>query len=283
MKGTMRRIAIFLLGCLALAAGVVILIFSLKEREFVKNFVHESCQTVSVTGRNCMEQITGVFTEAMITAQRCETKVYTQLGCTCQGDQCDCSGGAYGQVDTYWWKVLTLVGAITISLMGLYMLFASYLAVSDNAGQVSIRIFSALSGFFFLIFAAVGAAMIYFSVFIQKDSTFNTQKPCTPISPVTTAEIQAQNCVLQVECVTIKDLQNRLKNILYELGIPFLVAAFVLLLGTFSCCCCSAKDKNHAVIGEQKGEIMMHANTTAEFDKEKRSDVIISMPSAPEL
>ncbi|EKX47457.1 hypothetical protein GUITHDRAFT_152122, partial [Guillardia theta CCMP2712] len=62
--------------------------------------------------------------------------------------------------------------------MGLYMLFASYLALSNSAGQVSVRIFSVLSGFLFIIFAAVGAAMIYLSVYIEKDSTFNTDQSC---------------------------------------------------------------------------------------------------------
>jgi len=204
MKGAFRRIATFLIGCFALAAGIVILVYSLKEREFVNNFVPKTCKTISVTGRECMNNIIGSYSQAMITAQSCENNVYTQMGCTCQANSCDCSGGTYGEVNTYWWKVLTLVGAISTGLMGLYMLFASYLALSNSAGQVSVRIFSVLSGFLFIIFAAVGAAMIYLSVYIEKDSTFNTDQSCLMKSPAITAEVQAENCIIEVQCKTIK-------------------------------------------------------------------------------
>uniref|UniRef100_A0A6U6DFC9 Transmembrane protein n=1 Tax=Guillardia theta TaxID=55529 RepID=A0A6U6DFC9_GUITH len=215
MKGAFRRIATFLIGCFALAAGIVILVYSLKEREFVNNFVPKTCKTISVTGRECMNNIIGSYSQAMITAQSCENNVYTQMGCTCQANSCDCSGGTYGEVNTYWWKVLTLVGAISTGLMGLYMLFASYLALSNSAGQVSVRIFSVLSGFLFIIFAAVGAAMIYLSVYIEKDSTFNTDQSCLMKSPAITAEVQAENCIIEVQCKTIKDLKSSMKTILY--------------------------------------------------------------------
>ena len=54
------------------AAGVVILVYSLKEREFINNFVPKTCKTISVTGQECMSKIVGTYSQAMITAQSCE-------------------------------------------------------------------------------------------------------------------------------------------------------------------------------------------------------------------